>query len=339
MSINENPQLKAVLRVENLNKSFLLERSFWRRQRDWFERRKGRRLQALNQVNFSVFEEEVLGILGESGSGKTTLARVLMGLIPSDSGQAFLFGDPLFGCSRTQHLENLRKMQIVFQDPFSSLDPRMTVRQILSEPLQIHASIPKSEWEEKLLHGVQEVGLEHDVLDRYPSEFSGGQRQRVGICRALILEPLLLIADEAVSALDVSVQAQILELLGNLRINKKFSLIFISHDVAVVRQLSDRILVLFQGNLVETMPADCLLKDACHPYTKKLLGAALRLREGVHFSSEPREKLSESFGCPFQPQCLERGEDCREKPRTYLLHNRHEVACWRFISHSSRESG
>ncbi len=270
-----------VLRVENLCKSFVVEKSIGSKIKHFFSNDKPECVKALNNVSFDIKEGEILGILGESGSGKSTLARVLMGIHKPDSGSAFLLGTNIFNAVGKNKTMIQQNMQMVFQDPFGSLDPRMNVRQILAEPLKIHNIEPKEGLEPFLKKGLKEVGLSEDSLNRYPSEFSGGQRQRIGICRALILNPRLIIADEAVSALDVSVQAQILELLIELKQKRRLSMIFISHDVAVVRQISDRIILLYHGEIVEELPADKLLTDARHEYSQKLLGAALSLREGA----------------------------------------------------------
>jgi peptide/nickel transport system ATP-binding protein len=329
-----------LLQADGLSKAFDLERSFARRTLDWWHGRQAETLRALDKVSFVLHTEEVLGVLGESGSGKSTLARILMGLISPDSGTASLGERDLFASARAERLEILRRMQIVFQDPFSSLDPRMTIRQILLEPLQIHGHGRPEDWSRRLNEGIQEVGLAPEILDRYPAEFSGGQRQRIGICRALMLEPILLIADEAVSALDVSIQAQILELLQRLRASRKLAMIFISHDVAVVRQLADRVLVLFQGRLVEIMPADCLLTDACHPYSRRLIQAALRLREGSPGDEAGSSAAPEDVGhlianktvpgCLLQGNCPHQLECCREPPPLFPVHPQHQVACWKF---------
>ncbi len=317
-----------VLRVTNLSKAFVLERSFIGRMGDWFLGKPPQKLRALDGVSFSVFERETVGILGESGSGKSTLARVLMGLHRADSGTASLLGSDLLNTSKSDRLQTLRRIQMIFQDPFGSLDPRMNVRQILSEPLIIHKITPSPSLEECLKTALGEVGLDHDVIGRYPSEFSGGQRQRIGICRALILDPVLIIADEAVSALDVSVQAQILELLVKLKEKRKLSLIFISHDVAVVRQLADRILILFQGRIVESLPADCLLKDVVHPYSRKLVSAALKLREGIEQPVIQSEKSETGEGCLLRGSCERVGDDCRKFPELQEIHENHFAACW-----------
>jgi oligopeptide/dipeptide ABC transporter ATP-binding protein len=327
---------KEILRVEGLCKEFLVERSFFKKISDAIFGRKSLAIKALDGVSFSVFEKETVGILGESGSGKSTLARVLMGLYKSDSGKASLMGKDLLNPGRADRLENLRKMQMVFQDPFSSLNPRMNVREILSEPLIIHGKLPTSSLEEKLSNALKEVGLEPEALSLYPNEFSGGQRQRIGICRALILDPILLIADEAVSALDVSVQAQILELLMSLKEKRNFSLLFISHDVAVVRQIADRIIVLHRGKILEMLPVECLLKDAFHPYTKKLLSAALHLREGFPPDESFSAMVDTAHGCNFKAYCGEKEISCDSSPMLSELHPEHWVACWRVAQAKNR---
>ncbi len=347
-----------VLVVEGVGKRFLLEQPPLRRLRDWWKGRPAPVLEALRDVSFTVGARETLGILGESGSGKSTLARVLMGLYQPDGGRAALLGENLFTTDREKRAWCLRRMQMVFQDPFGSLDPRMNVRQLLAEPLSIHLPIPRGEWEERMARGLEEVGLERDSLDRYPSEFSGGQRQRISICRSLILDPVLLIADEAVSALDVSVQAQILELLVQLKEGRGLSLVFISHDVAVVRQMADRVLVLFKGTIVESLPAGCLLEDVVHPYTRRLLGAALHLREGQALAPQasgrpgtaggperpsgepaalsPEAKVtsgdplrSRKGGCGYSPWCDAWSERCVDPPPETEIHPGHRVRCWR----------
>lgn len=270
-----------ILEVNNISKNFEIEQPIAVKIRNFFTCKQVPSFCALNNVSFNVKKGEILGILGESGSGKSTLAKILMGIYSPDSGTAELNSQSIFNLNYSRRLKILRKMQMVFQDPFSSLDPRMTVRRILSEPLKIHGIKPETNIEEFLAQRLKEVGMDPSALNSYPSEFSGGQRQRIGICRALMLNPELLIADEAVSALDVSVQAQILELLLSLQKRRNLSLIFISHDVAVVRQISDRIILLYKGRLVEEIDADKLLTGAKHEYTKRLLESALYLRENI----------------------------------------------------------
>ncbi|MBF0406132.1 MAG: ABC transporter ATP-binding protein [Candidatus Riflebacteria bacterium] len=325
-----------ILKIEGLCKSFELPCTLLARIKNWFGRGKLPFLRALNNVTFSAYSEETLGILGESGSGKSTLARVLMGIITPDSGKANLAGDDLFASSAKMRLNNLRRMQMVFQDPFSSLDPRQSIFQILAEPLRIHGISPKEGLKNKIAAVLNEVGLETGILDRYPAEFSGGQRQRICISRALLLDPEILIADEAVSALDVSVQAQILELFVSLKKKRGLTLIFISHDVAVIRQLSDRILVFFKGAPVEIMPSDCLLSDAVHPYSKNLLKDALHLREGITGNTEASEfsvknRSDLSSGCAFFNRCNDSDDKCLNSAAPVLseIHTGHFAACWK----------
>ncbi len=268
-----------LLKVENLCKSFVVEKSLKKKILSFFNKERPEAVKALDNISFNIKSGEILGILGESGSGKSTLARTLMGIHKPDSGSAYLLGKNIFTANKTEKLDIYKNMQMVFQDPYGSLDPRMNIRQILSEPLKIHNIIPKEGIDNFLNKSLEEVGLSKDSLDKYPSEFSGGQRQRIGICRALILNPKLIIADEAVSALDVSVQAQILDLLVKLKEKRGISIIFISHDVAVVRQISSRIILLYHGKIVEEIDSDRLLSDAKHEYSRKLINAALTLRE------------------------------------------------------------
>lgn len=321
-----------VLVVRDLNKTFLIESSFVAALKKRLHKQQPDLLRALHGLSFDVMPGETLGILGESGSGKSTLARILMGIYEPDSGSAMLLGKEIVGATGARRLAILRHMQMVFQDPFGSLDPRMNVRQIISEPLKIHGIKPADGIEAVLSQALHEVGLDSDALERYPSEFSGGQRQRIGICRALMLCPKMLIADEAVSALDVSVQAQILELLARLRIERQLSMIFISHDVAVVRQIADRVILLYRGHLVEELNADDLIDGARHPYTRKLLGAALFLREGNKAGSvvsEQPHNSAVSSGCCYRSSCSEAFEKCSVSPELAEINPGHRVACWR----------
>lgn len=321
----------AVLEVDSLSRSFSVEKSLLHSAVDRLRGIVPQSLQALHEVSFSVARGETLGLLGESGSGKSTLARVLMGIYEPDSGLAKLCGREIFGVSGSERLAVLRDMQMVFQDPFGSLDPRMTVRQIISEPLKIHGLMPRENVDAFLTRALADVGLEAGALGLYPSEFSGGQRQRIGICRALMLNPALLIADEAVSALDVSVQAQILELLIRLRSERNLAMLFISHDVAVVRQISDRIILLYRGNLVEELPADQLLENGCHPYTRHLLAAALFLREGDRLpDASPANvsaKVETGSACCYFQACPKAGKECQQRPQLREIKPGHRVAC------------
>lgn len=321
-----------ILSVQNLRKTFAIEDSFLNRIKRLFNRQAAPALTALDNLSFVVRQGETLGILGESGSGKSTLARVLMGIYDADSGSAQLSGQQIINAVGATRLGILREMQMVFQDPFGSLDPRMNVRQIIAEPLKIHGFTPAGNLQDFFVKALAEVGLEPGALERYPSEFSGGQRQRIGICRALILSPRLIIADEAVSALDVSVQAQILELLISLRSSRQLSMIFISHDVAVVRQISDRIILLYRGHLVEELPADSLIEGALHPYTRRLLESALFLREGNPLNGRTARTgtlAGASGACCYRDVCPHAEEKCLQKPDLLEVAPGHRVACWR----------
>ena len=325
-SDNQNP----LLSVKNLTRDFEIEQPMIARVIGKLGGKSSPVLRAIDDISFDLFAGETLGVLGESGSGKSTIARVLMGVYRPHAGTARIHGNDLFSTDRSTRLLNLSRMQMIFQDPFSSLDPRMTIRKILCEPLSIHGVSKVPPWETLLEKTLEEVSLEKSVLEKYPSEFSGGQRQRIGICRALILNPSIIVADEAVSALDVSVQAQILELLCRLKSDRGLSMIFISHDVAVVRQLSDRVIVLYRGEVVESAPVECLLTDVAHPYTVHLVNAALRLREGVVASSPEEKSPASAFSaaaCNYYSKCNKRQDRCIAAPQFMELHPGHIVAC------------
>lgn len=231
-------------------------------------------IKAVDGVSFTVQRGQTVGLVGESGSGKTTIGRALIQLAPITSGQILFDGKALEGLSRTQFFPYRKRLQMVFQDPFNSLNPRMRVGEIISEPLEIHFPERKAlEREKRVAELLERVGLEASHATRYPHEFSGGQRQRIGIARALAVEPEFLICDEPVSALDVSVQAQIVNLLQDLQEELGLTYLFIAHDLAVVEHISDQVLVMTEGQIVEQAPAAELYRNPQHPYTRKLLDA------------------------------------------------------------------
>ena len=233
-------------------------------------------VRAVNDVSFSVARGQSLGLVGESGCGKSTVARTLLRLIEPDEGSIVFDGHDIRQASASALRALRQRIQIVFQDPYASLNPRRTVRQALSEPLRVHRRGTAAQIDAKVEQTIQEVGLPLSALDRYPHEFSGGQRQRIGIARALVLRPALVICDEPVSALDVSVQAQILNLLVDLKAEFGLSYLFISHDLSVVHYLADRVLVMNAGRIVEEGPNATLWRDARHPYTRSLIEALPR---------------------------------------------------------------
>ena len=279
---NNSGDTPVLLRVRNLEVSYALETSVFGKVR--------KELKAVNGLSFDIYRGETVGLVGESGCGKSTLGRAILQLIEHNSGTIEYDGRSLDRLSSAETKALRRKMQIVFQDPYSSLNPRITIGDAIAEPLIVHNSsitrqtsntsntrISRTSIREKVLALMQQVGLEPDWYNRYPHEFSGGQRQRVCIARALILQPELVICDESVSALDVSVQAQVLNLLNELKEQYGYTYLFITHDLSVVKYLSDRILVMEQGRIVEQGPADQLFAHPQHPYTQRLLAAIPRL--------------------------------------------------------------
>jgi len=290
---------------------------------------------AVTEVSLALHAGETLGLVGESGCGKSTLGRLLLALLPPTTGEIWFAGRNILTLSRPELRHLRRQMQIVFQDPYFSLNPRMTIRQILEEPYIIHGLGSKRErrdWVAGLLH---DVGLPEEALHRYPHEFSGGQRQRLGIARALALKPRLIIADEPVSALDVSVQAQVLNLFNDLKGRMGLTYLFISHDLSVISHVSDRIAVMYLGRLVEVAPRQRFSQRGLHPYTEALLDAvpvadpAYR-RPVPRLQGDPPSPVHIPPGCPFHPRCPEALEICREVvPEFRPLAADHWLSCHR----------
>jgi oligopeptide/dipeptide ABC transporter ATP-binding protein len=270
-------------------------------------------LRAVDGISFAIQRGQSLGLVGESGCGKSTTARTIVGLHQPTSGSIRLDGIELTGLSRRAWMPHRRRVQMIFQDPYSSLNPRQNVRSILLEPMQIHRRFKPRERALRVGQLMDWVGLNPHYAERYPHEFSGGQRQRIGIARALALEPDLLICDEPVSALDVSIQSQILNLLNDLRERLKLAYLFIAHDLAVVRHLCDEVAVMYLGRIVETAPRAQLFANPRHPYTQALFSAVPipnpqieRARERVVLPGEPPSPVNPPRGCRFHPRCPER---------------------------------
>jgi oligopeptide/dipeptide ABC transporter ATP-binding protein len=274
-------------------------------------------VRAVDGVSFSVSKGETLGLVGESGCGKSTLGRTLMRLEDPTDGQVLFEGKDLARASRRELFGLRRDIQMIFQDPYSSLNPRMTVGEIVREPLVVHRIGTKAEQIEKVRELLETVGLTGEMLGRYPHEFSGGQRQRIGVARALALDPKLVIADEPVSALDVSVQSQVLNLMVRLQRQRSLTYVFISHDLSVVEHVSDAIAIMYLGRIVEMGPVDRIFERPAHPYTRALLLAIpdpdpRRRRDFVPVEGEAPSPVSPPPGCPFHPRCPFAIAACRE---------------------------
>jgi oligopeptide/dipeptide ABC transporter ATP-binding protein len=280
----------------------------------------GGTLKAVDGVDFQLFPGETLALVGESGCGKSTLARALVGLNPITSGRALLDDQPITGISR-QALRSYRKeLQLVFQDPYASLNPRFTIAETLAEPLLLHGKATRKSADEKVCELLGQVGLDTELRQRYPHEFSGGQRQRISIARALAVEPRLLLCDEVTSALDVSIQAQILDLLRSVQRARGLSYLFITHDLGVVRYIAHRVAVMYVGQIVELRDTESLFESPAHPYTKALLSSIPRVAgapgERKPLAGEVPSPARPPSGCRFHPRCPQAFERCpRDAPR------------------------
>jgi peptide/nickel transport system ATP-binding protein len=287
----------------------------------------------VSEVSLTLGKGETLGIAGESGCGKSTLAKLIMGLIPVTSGNILFRGTDISGLTANELTGFRKAVQIVFQDPFSSLNPRMRVREIIAEPLQIHGLVARDELQTQVNRLMKETGLDPEHGNRYPHEFSGGQRQRIGIARALAVAPLALIADEPVSALDLSIQAQIINLFMELKQTRGLSLVFIAHDLSVVRHVSDRIAVMYLGRIVEIGPGNNVFTQFLHPYTEALISAVPQIRpvagkKRIVLAGDVPSPLAIPQGCPFNSRCPYAREKCRrERPPLEEKRPGHMAAC------------
>ncbi len=331
-----HPATEPLVRVENLTKRFPITQGII------FKKQIGA-VHAVEDVSFDIYPGETVGLVGESGCGKSTTARLVTRLLEPTSGRVWLEGEDITDLRQRQLRPFRREMQMIFQDPYASLNPRQTVGQIIGAPFAIHKT--EGDTKKKVQDLMERVGLNPEHYNRYPHEFSGGQRQRIGVARALALRPKLIVCDEPVSALDVSIQAQILNLLDDLQDDFKLTYLFISHDLGVVRHISDRIAVMYLGRVVEIGDSDELYSRPKHPYTAALLSAAPKSRRGsevvdrIVLTGDVPSPANPPPGCPFHPRCPkarivsgsddEVPENCRsEMPPLGEVLKDHLAACW-----------
>ena len=290
-------------------------------------------VKAVDDINLKIHKGETLGLVGESGCGKSTLGRTILKLIPMTSGQVIYNGEDIAAYDKKQMWEMRKRMQIIFQDPYSSLNPRMTVYDLVSAPLEVYGIGSAAERKEMVISILNDVGLDKQYLNRFPHEFSGGQRQRIGIARALILNPEFVVCDEAVSALDVSVRAQVLNLMKKMQQKRNLTYLFISHDLSVVRHVSDRVAVMYLGSVVEIADKQDLYGAPLHPYTRALLSAipipdANRKRNRIILEGDVPSAYNPPSGCKFHTRCPYATNRCREEvPALRDMGGGHSVAC------------
>ena len=323
--MSENTNI--LLETKNLSKYFTGKKGLLNRQ--------PAQVKAVDHVSLTVNKGETLGLVGESGCGKSTLGRTILRLIPATEGQVLYNGEYILTYDKKKMWEMRRKLQIIFQDPYSSLNPRMTVYDLISAPLEVYKIGTKAERREMVEEILQEVGLDKQYLNRFPHEFSGGQRQRIGIARALILNPEFVVCDEAVSALDVSVRAQVLNLMRNMQQKKNLTYLFISHDLSVVRHISDRIAVMYLGSVAEVAEKAQLYSNPMHPYTKALLSAiplpdVKKKRQRIILQGDVPSAYNPPSGCKFHTRCPYATDRCKQEiPVLRQMEKGHQVACHR----------
>ena len=321
-----------LLKVEHLSKEFPAESGM-------FAKRFSKRVvSAVNDISFEIYPGETFGLVGESGCGKSTTGRTIMRLTKPTAGKVFFEGRDVSAMNKHELKDMRREMQFIFQDPYASLNPRMTIGEIVSEPMTIHGVGTKEERIERVRELLDVVGLNPEHINRYPHEFSGGQRQRVGIARALAVEPKFIVCDEPISALDVSIQAQVINILEDLQDKFNFTYLFISHDLAMVRHISDQVGVMYLGNLVEYAEVNELYDNMMHPYTKALISAEpvadpdkAEASQRIVLQGDVPSPINPGPGCPFRSRCQYAKEVCAcEKPELKKINEKHFVACHLF---------
>ncbi len=314
-----------LLQVKSLKKYFPVKKGLTKRIIGYAK--------AVDNISFNIRKDNTFGLIGESGCGKTTVAKLILNLIQADNGQVFFDGEDLLALDKTQMRHRRKDIQIVFQDPYSSLNPRMKIIDILSEPIYKHKTIPKKEIPDRVFQLLKTVGLSVDDREKYPHEFSGGQRQRIAIARALATKPKLIVLDEPVSSLDVAIQAQILNLLKDLKDELGMAYLFIAHEMPVVKYMSDRVGVMYLGSMVETAPADNLFENCMHPYTQALISAIPIPNPGaksnrIILTGEVPNLADSLSGCKFYTRCSYARNKCRDKhPVLTDIEPGHYVAC------------
>ena len=297
-----------MIEIKNLRKYFPIKGGF-------FNKNYGE-VKAVENINFKIPEGEILGLVGESGSGKTTLGRSIIRLIEPSAGEILYNNKNIIDYSEKEMRKLRKEFQIIFQDPFASLDPRKKIFDIISQGLKIHTNFNKQEIYEKVLTIIKDVGLQEEHLNRYPHEFSGGQRQRIGIARSLVLDPKFIIADEPVSALDVTIQAQILNLILELKEKYSLTILFISHDLSVINQIADRVMVMYLGHIVEVASTKNLFSNPKHPYTKSLIETAPQIfrknKNKILLKGDIPSPINPPSGCVFRTRCPNPSHECKE---------------------------
>lgn len=323
--MKHSPQTAPLVRISNLKKHFPVGGSLLKAP--------SATVKAIDDISFDINKGEVVGLVGESGSGKTTVGRTILRLVEATSGSISFDGQNINALSGHDMRRLRKRLQIVFQDPDASLNPREKVRQIIGRAMKLHNIGTAADREDRMIALLERVGLSGEYLDRYPHEFSGGQRQRIGIARALAVEPEFIVADEPVSALDVSVQAQVINLLEDLKAEFNLTMLFVAHDLAVVEHIADRVIVMYLGRIMEIAPAKALYAKPMHPYTRALLSAVPRpdptlKRDRVLLKGDIPSPINPPSGCVFRSRCPMAGPECAEQvPPLNVVGEGHASAC------------